>query len=282
MAPTSSTAVANNHHCPQSDHDSHPGSNPSTSAVDSRLECLPRELLTKIVQQCNSDKRAMRNLCLDTKHMGSVTRQVLFRKIDVVHPATLFCLYRTLREKPELGQYIVDLGLEVPFQHLAPEVFEFPQLRPYLDVIVRESPIVLTIEGRCFELLCWVYLEVLIRSHRLRKLTMMLEDHVGFPEHHTTYEPLFDKLSQAIRAARNSGSATEVLSQLEQVQLTGETLPRWPGEVSMVQAELFNTFLDLPSLSRISSINDYGVWTDWDSFIDEDGKLTSLPTHPSP
>lgn len=223
-----------------------------TKMVES-LDRLPSEVLIKIAQDCRAEDKpsTLRSLCLVSRYMESVARQELYRGITIATCPSLRRLCRTLEEKPVLGKYIVELKLLVPVDSSVNDYRHFSPTETY------------------FELLCQQYLDVLKRSPKLRKLTMMLLDGAtnGSPRKQT--KVFIQELSEAIMKSQGSGSTTFVLPCLQQVRLRTDNhlqhisgrRGKWPAQPS-----LFKPFLLLPSLSSLESFNDSGLWVRYHHF----------------
>lgn len=223
---------------------------PSASATVERinLESLPDELLVEIIRNCKNAPSVARKLCLVSKRMQPVATRELYHRITFVAFSSLRTLCRTLEEKPQLGQYIVNLKLLVSSYGLQP------------SKALRMAP------EAAFQLLWSLYFEVLKRSTGLRQVTMMVATDGGniLPTQ-SAYYRFIARLSEAITRSQDSGSSTAILPRLDQVRLTIDThsQPRW--HPAMVQSEVFKPFLHLPSMLTLEGINDSGAWNYCDS-----------------
>lgn len=226
---------------------------PSASATVERinLESLPDELLVEIIRNCENANAnsAARSLCLVSKRMEPVARQELYHEITLVAFASLRILCRTLDEKPQLGQYIVNLKLLVSSNGLQP------------SKALRMAP------EAAFQLLWSLYFEVLKRSTGLRQVTMMLATHGGNMPTQSTYYRFIARLSEAITRSQHTGSTTAILPRLKHVRLTSDAYSHGRWQLAMVRSEVFKPFLHLPSMSTLEGFNDLGAWDYCDSTV---------------
>lgn len=184
-------------------------------------------------------------LCFVSKRIEPVARRELYRRISIVPYKKLSILCRTLRDNPQLGQYILELELLVPSRELG-----------------RTSTLYKSIEVD-FQLLWSMYFEVLERSTSLRQLTMALPDNGqnDLPTE-TVYDRFITRLSEAITRSQQGGSAKAILPRLERIKLTDEVYLTTSRRrlAGTVKPEVFKPFLRLPTLSNLEATNDSGHW----------------------
>lgn len=224
---------------------------PSASATVQRinLESLPDDLLVEIIRNCGNAHApsVARKLCLVSKRMQRVATRELYHGITLVAFTSLRILCRTLEEKPQLGQYILNLKFLVSSYGLQPS--EALQMAP----------------EAAFQLLWSLYFEVLKPSTGLRQVTMMLATNGGNIPTHSAYYLFIARLSEAITQSHQTGSTKAILPRLEHVRLTNDAYSQSRWKLATVRSEVFKPFLHLPSFSTLESVNDLGVWDYCDS-----------------
>lgn len=225
----------------------------SASATVDRinLESLPDELLVEIIRNCGNGyaNSVARHLCLVSKRIEPVARQELYYGITFVAFPSLRNLCRTLEEKPQFGQYIVNLKLLVSSDGLQS------------SRALRMAP------EAAFQLLWSLYFEVLKRSTGLKQVTMMLATSGGNMPTQSTYYRFIARLSEAITRSQHTGSITAVLPRLEHVRLTSDAHSQSRWQLATVRSEVFKPFLHLPSMSTLEGVNDLGYWDYYDSTV---------------
>lgn len=242
--PDSRPIVAESPGNPQPGHA--PESRTSTTLECSSLESLPDEVLVDIIRNDEAENTTCmgRSLCLVSKRMEPVARQELYRAISILTYRSLSSLCSTLEEKPDLGQYMMELNLLVRSDLLGPNN--------------RSGTLIHAFD---FKRLWAFYFKLLKRSAGLRKLTMML---VGQGQSNSStlspYHRFILRLSEAITQSQHSGSIIAILPRLEQVRLISDAHPQHWWDRTVVHPVVFKPFLHLSSLSSLECIDDSGVW----------------------
>lgn len=285
-----------------------------SSTHSSRLEALPNELKVAIFEQLVCDKnhwtsRAkpdsrdnLRNLCLVSKGIDLIARPLLYKKISIVDFRSLVKLYRTISEDQHLGGEIKEIDLPVHCQQesdislqmsiwIAP-AFESPtevERKKLFDEcyqLLGEDRSDLSddtvIEWDLAGIMCFNVLARTVNLSTLKMTFMRIRETMLYPrsswEHatrtrHPDYSALFDRVRNATRSTA-VGAATQFLSRLETLTLRSMGLK---GGRAHLDVEMFQCFLDLPSLRTVRSISDDGNWNIFAPSVELYEPLQHLP-----
>lgn len=271
-----------------------------SSTHSSRLETLPNELKVAIFEQLDCGKRKwtsrarpysrddLRNLCLVSKRIDLIARPLLYKKISIIDFRSLVKLYRTIAGHQHLVGEIKEIDLPAHCQQesdrsvhvptwLSP-AFESPtdvERKNLFDECYQllgeawpdqsdDTVIELDLAGiMCFNVLARTVnlstLEMTFMSTRVTASMLFRDRSPWEPQtriRHSDYSAFFERVRNATRSTA-VGVATQFLPQLE--TLTLQSMSRQGGQ-AYLGVELFQNFLDLPSLKTVRSISDDGNW----------------------
>ncbi|KKY35872.1 hypothetical protein UCDDA912_g04144 [Diaporthe ampelina] len=260
-------------------HDGLEHENPATMAQisiadSSCLEALPDELLTPIIKELVYDENRsgwsarfaarddLRSLCLVSKRIDLITRPYLYKKVFISCFDSLAKLHRTISRDPHLGDEIREIDLGVSFGSATfSKRLTAAEHKEFLDEFNQfRADGRFPTSSRLVGDLCY---GVLARAVNICSLKMALENsesgNVRFTQeyfmqlynrnHLTAYSDFFDRVRHA---SRSNASGVVFLPRLETLTLCGLSRP--------LGIEVFEHFLDLPSLRTVQSRYDDGNW----------------------
>lgn len=271
-----------------------------SSTHSSRLEALPNELKVAIFEQLVCDKnhwtsRArpdsrdnLRNLCLVSKRIDLIARPLLYKKISIIDFRSLVKLYRTISGDQHLVREIKEIDLPVHCQQESDSSLQMPtwmspafesptdvERKKLFDECYQllgetrsdqsdDTVIEWDLAGiMCFNVLARTVnlstLKMTFMSTRDRALMLFRRTSPSEPQtriRHPDYTALFERVRNATRSTA-IGVATQFLPRLETLTLRSTSRQ---GGYANLGVEMFQYFLDLPSLRTVRSISDDGNW----------------------